>query len=155
MTPCQIIYSVNRSSETDIFAHLQSCDHQFNPLLSERVNLAEYAHKIKERAYAYEAWDGTILVGLVAAYVNTAERSCYITNVSVLAAYGGKGIAAQLMTDCLDHCHSTAIGKVSLEVANDNQSAIRLYEKFGLKIAEHRGNYLFMQRIMNPKGNEL
>lgn len=80
----------------------------------------------------FEAWSGGTLVGLVAAYCNDREgQLAYVTSVSVLKAWAGKGIAARLLSRCVEHAKSSGMRRISLEVASDNAPAIRLYEKYG------------------------
>lgn len=69
---------------------------------------------------------------MVAAYCNDHEkRIAYITSVSVLKAWAGKGIAAKLMQRCIEHAKAAGMRQISLEVASDNAPAIKLYEKSG------------------------
>jgi ribosomal protein S18 acetylase RimI-like enzyme len=125
-------YASNKASETEIVKHLSHCDVDFVPPLSSRVAINDYARKIVSKATRFEAWSGGTLVGLVAAYCNDHEkRTAYITSVSVLKAWAGKGIATHLMTLCIKHAHALGMVRVSLEVALDNTSATKLYEKNG------------------------
>ena len=67
---------------------------------------------------------------MVAAYCNDqAKLMAYITSVSVLMEWQGKGIAMQLMSRCIEHAKMLGMNCISLEVANGNKPAIRLYEK--------------------------
>lgn len=142
-------FSVNESTEDDIRTHLFCCDGQFTPRLSDRVDLGEYSRKIRAKAFNFEAWKSQTLVGLVAAYINIPDSSCYITNVSVFADFAGRGIANRLLGACFDKAKIYGVTTVSLEVSKDSHPAIRLYEKFGFRVAEHRGSFLFMQYFLN------
>ena len=138
-------FSVNESTEKDIRTHLLCCDLQFSPLLSDRVDIGEYSRKIREKAFTFEAWGYNALVGLVAAYMNIPDRHCFITNVSVLSNFTGKGIAARLMNACLEHAGAANIATISLEVSRSSHPAIYLYRKFGFQVIENRGDLLLMQ----------
>lgn len=125
-------YLSNNASEAEIAEHLSRCDADFVPPLSGRVEISDYAQKIASKATRFEAWSGGTLVGLVAAYCNDQEkRVAYITSVSVLKEWMSKGIAARLMSRCIEHAKASGMRQVSLEVASDNAPAIRLYEKSG------------------------
>jgi len=125
-------YCVDRASGAEIVQHLSGSDADFVPPLSERVEINDYARKIASRATRFEAWSGDTMVGLVAAYCNDqVERIAYITSVSVLKTWTGKGIAASLLKQCIKHAHASGMQQIILEVASDNVSAIRLYEKSG------------------------
>jgi len=123
---------LNKASEAEIAEHLHRCDADFVPLLSGRVEINDYARKIASKATRFEAWSGGTLVGLVAAYCNDQEkRIAYITSVSLLKEWVGKGIAARLMSQCIEHVKASGMRQISLEVASDNTPAIKLYEKSG------------------------
>jgi ribosomal protein S18 acetylase RimI-like enzyme len=122
----------NKASEAEIAEHLSCCDADFVPPLSGRVEINDYAKKIASKATRFEAWSGGTLVGLVAAYCNDREKHiAYITSVSVLHEWMGKGVSARLMSRCIEHAKAFGMRQISLEVANDNTPAIRLYEKNG------------------------
>ena len=89
-------YLTNKASVAEIADHLLRCDTDFVPPLVGRVEITDYAKKIANMAMRFEAWAGGTLIGLVAAYCNHQEsRIAYITSVSVLRAWMGKGIAAR------------------------------------------------------------
>ena len=127
-----IEYLSNKASEEEIVEHLLRCDADFVPPLSTRVKISDYAQKIASKATRFEAWSGGTLVGLVAAYCNDQEtRVAYITSVSVLRECMSKGIAANLVSQCIEHAKASGMRQISLEVASDNTPAIKLYEKSG------------------------
>lgn len=123
-------YRLNNASEAEIIEHLSSCDADFAPPLSGRVEIGDYAQKIASKAMRFEAWSSGTLVGLVAAYCNDQEKGiAYVTSVSVLRERTGEGLAAHLMKLCIEHVKALGMRQISLEVASDNFAAIRLYEK--------------------------
>ena len=127
-----IAYLLNKASAREITGHLARCDADFVPPLSGRVVIEDYAQQIASKAMRFEAWSGGTLVGLVAAYCNDGEqRIAYITSVSVLKAWTGKGIAAHLIGRCIEYVAAEGFQQIRLEVASDNIPAIRLYEKSG------------------------
>jgi len=127
-----IEFSFNRTNVEQIANHLHVCNDSFTPPLSERVVIEDYARKIFENADRFEAWAGKILIGLVAVYCNDKKLSvAYITSVSVLQSWQGKGIASQLITKCLAYIKSLGFERVDLEVYQKNKAAIILYRKYG------------------------
>lgn len=127
-----IEFHLNRATETEILEHLLCCDVDFVPPLSGRVSLDGYAKKISNKAVRFEAWSGSTLVGLVAAYCNDPTKQiAYITSVSVLKVRTGEGIAVGLLEQCIAHATALKIQQISLEVATDNVPALKLYEKVG------------------------
>lgn len=138
-------YLLNKATALEISRHLSSCDEVFVQALSERVDIREYSHKIYDKAIRFEAWADDALVGLVAAYCNDqTKQMAYITSVSVLKNWQGKGIAAQLTRRCIEHARMLGMHCISLEVARGNASAIGLYEKYGFVIADADDSFLTM-----------
>ncbi len=98
-----IEYHEGRATQEDIAAHLEQCDGDFSPALSLRVDIGEYSTKLKVRARTFEAWARNVLVGLVAAYMSdTGTRIGYISSVSVIGEFTGRGIALALLERCRD-----------------------------------------------------
>ena len=138
-------FKLNASTEDDIRSHLSGCDRQFSPPLSDRVDIGEYSRKLRLNAVTFEVWSGKSLVGMLAAYFDARERSCFISNTSVSAEFSRRGVAARLLAACLERARTERVEKVSLEVSQDSHPAISLYAKFGFEVVGHRGDFLKMQ----------
>lgn len=125
-------YLANKATGAEIEEHFRCCDTDFVPALSDRVVIPDYAQKIASKATRFEAWSNGTLIGLVAAYCNDLKtRIAHITSVSVMRGWTGKGIAAKLTYQCIEHAKAAGMRQVGLEVASDNVPAIKLYEKSG------------------------
>lgn len=149
----EVEYLLGKASATEIAEHLIHCDTDFVPPLSGRVKLNDYAEKIVNKATRFEAWSGGTLVGLAAAYCNDqVKRVAYVTSISVLKAWTGKGIAASLMSRCIEHAKALGMRQISLEVAEENSPAIRLYEKSGFVVG--RANPPFVSMHLFLKSGE-
>jgi ribosomal protein S18 acetylase RimI-like enzyme len=147
-----IEYLLNKASAAEIAEHLARCDADFVPALSDRVEINNYARKIASKATRFEAWSGGTLVGLVAAYCNDQEkRISYLTSVSVLRAWTGKGIAARLVSQCVEYAKALGIQQISLEVASDNVHAITLYGKSGFVAREANAPFITMSLHLESK----
>ena len=130
-------YCLNKASTLQIITHLKICDTTFVPMLSERISISDYADKIINNAVRFEAWVDNELVGLLAAYCNdTVKHTAFITNVSVLPAWHGKGIASQLMINVIEYVYKLGFDRIALDVDEQNRAAIKLYEKHGFLIME-------------------
>ena len=117
-----------------IEVHLRACDADFDPPLSQRVDLSVYAARLVERAVRFEAWSDGRLVGMVAAYANAEPGgSAFITNVSVLPSHRGRGLARRLVTTGLAHLQALGFRRVELEVGRGGAAAIALYRKLGFQ----------------------
>jgi ribosomal protein S18 acetylase RimI-like enzyme len=146
-------YLSNKASAVEIAVHLWTCDTDFVPPLSGRVEINDYAQKILSKALRFEAWSSGKLVGLVATYCNDQEkRIAYITSVSVLKEWTGKGIAACLMSRCIKDMKALGIRQVYLEVASDNTPAIRLYKRNGFVAGNDNVSFVTMK--LNLKNGE-
>lgn len=127
-------FRVDSALQAQLVAHLQCCDDNFQPALSSRVDLSDYACKLLTAARRFEAWKGNQLIGLVAAYCNDlSKRTAFVTSVSVLPDYQGQGIAAQLLDNCLTQVRLRGFREVKLEVNRHNQKAISLYRNYGFE----------------------
>lgn len=142
-------YREQTATRDDIHAHLTACDRQFSPPLSSRVELGDYAGKLAERAFTFEAWHESTLAGLVAAYFpDVADHPGFISNVSVLQDFSGRGMATRLMERCMARARTLRLHELRLEVADTQSSAIHLYRKFGFVESARHGAHLTMQLIL-------
>ena len=139
-------YTEGMASEQEIYSHLMKCNESFITNLAKRVNLEEYSKKIFEKAVTFEAWSGDTLVGLVAAYFNDPDGQVgYITNVSTIRTYMGKGIASELMNMCIQYAKQYNVKEIKLEVCKDNNPAIHLYKEFGFMDYKNKDDFMLMK----------
>jgi|JI9StandDraft_2_1071091.scaffolds.fasta_scaffold11638_2 ribosomal protein S18 acetylase RimI-like enzyme len=144
MTSTNLVFCQNKSSAASVLQHLEIADTQFIPPLSEKVELAQYAKKIYDLATRFEAWEGALLIGLIAVYKNKETNSLFITNVSVLPGYKNEGVAKRLMLDTFMFAKSNNFSKISLEVNAYNSIACKFYEKFGFLQTDKKNDSLFL-----------
>jgi ribosomal protein S18 acetylase RimI-like enzyme len=132
---------VNRASAAQLAEHLRLCDQFFVPPLSERVALTDYTVKLHEKAERFEAWIDTTLVGLLAGYYD-AESSmvAFITSVSVLKEWQGRGVASVLVERSIAHAQHLGFELIELQVALQNDLAVRLYQKHGFQVISQDDN---------------
>jgi ribosomal protein S18 acetylase RimI-like enzyme len=123
---------VNTASVSDIQEHFTKSDKLFIPSLSSRLDISEYAMKIYKCAERFEVWDAETLVGLVAVYCNDVGRhTAFITSVSLLNEWSGRGIASVVIGRCIEHIRTLGLSVIKLEVSPLNQQALKLYRRFG------------------------
>jgi len=135
-----LTYRVNAGIASDIESHLLACDDQYVPPLSMRLSIPDYSAKLFACADRFEAWSDSELVGLVAGYMNAANRqTSHISNVSVVADWQGKGLAATLIKLFNEQAQDRGFSLVKLEVNANNQQAIRLYERLGFRSDSMQG----------------
>lgn len=128
----RLVFGTNRADARAIVAHLQACDAQFVPRLSDRVDLSSYGAKLASHAILFEAWSEGALVGLVAGYANAPDRlDSFVSNVSVLPHWHGRGIAGRLLGAFVLHARAAGFSRVVLSVDARNDRAHALYRKHG------------------------
>lgn len=137
---------LNGCTEHDIRRHLVACETEFDPPLSQRVDIAAYAQKIRQRALTVEAWQGDVLVGLVAAYLDDRQRTCFVTNVSVLPKLKRRGIASALLSELLNQAGKQGMTELMLEVSKTSKHAAALYARFHFTVVDDRGATVLMKR---------
>ena len=156
MKPEAIKFEMNTASLDAVITHLQKCSHNFFPNLAEKVDIEVYAKKIKQLAITFEAWDASELVGLIAAYYNDDRNfSVFITNVSTVAEHAGKGIASQLLQNCLQYALQKDFKEVQLQVSVNSKGAIRLYNKAGFQTTEAIDDEILMKKELVKNANNL
>jgi len=133
-----IIYKTNEGKADEILEHLEACDKDFVPPLSQRIDISAYSEKLAQYATNFEAWNiHKILVGLVSVYMNDfGMKTAFITSVSVCPEYIGKGIAKRLMAECIKEAKQKGFVQLQLEVNELNVPAIKLYSAFGFNFTE-------------------
>jgi GNAT superfamily N-acetyltransferase len=136
----EISFLRNMATEVEIVEHLRRCDALYVPPLSERIEIGPYGSKIATRAERFEAWSGRALIGLVAAYCNDPElRAVYITSVSVLKDWQGRGVASRLVNQSVAFATEHGFKTVELEVNGGNLPAVRMYTTMGFELKEDEG----------------
>jgi len=145
-------FFIDKASEEQIAAHFSACDDSFVPPLGGRVNINDYAQKIAQKAARLEAWAADELVGLVAVYCNDSKGCvAFITSVSVLPTWQGRGIASQLVARCIDYARGLDFSRIELEVDDHNRAAVCLYEKHGFSIDRNNGQLTIMYLAMGNR----
>lgn len=145
-----VSYQKNSASLKHILFHLEECDHQFVPPLSNKINLELYSNKIKAHAETFEAWSDNRLVGFIAVYCNNVQdKIAYITNVSVVSDFSRMKIADTLLGMVEARIKELKINTIELEVDVNNLKALNLYDKHKF-IKECKCKYKFkMKKIIN------
>lgn len=129
-----IVYRHNSATSPEVRSHLLLCDKDFIPKLSERVALTAYSEKLVGHAERFEGWSNGELIGLLAAYANDPNSEvAYISNVSVVSAWQGQRIAANLVERCISFLTKRGYNEIKLEVGAENTPALKLYKKWGFE----------------------
>ena len=122
-----IVYVQDIANNEQLIDHLHQCSDDFVPPLRGRVDILEYADKIRTKAIRFEAWEKDKLIGLVAMY----SGAWFITNVSVLPAVRGRGIAKELVCQAIFYADQKNAPCIKLDVNAKNLPAVVLYTGLG------------------------
>ena len=79
------------------------------------------------------------IVAYAGAWISFEEAQ--VMNVAVHPDYRGHGFGTKLFAQLIDKVKSRGATAITLEVRPSNESAIKLYEKFGLKSVGRRKGY--------------
>ena len=147
MSPEDICYKISTATFDDVLQHLVKCNENFIPALNEKVDIKAYSQKIAKNSITFEAWINNELLGLIAVYFNDGKKkTAFITNVSTIKKYSGSGIASQLMEMCISYGIQHQFREISLEVFQQNKSAIQLYKKYGFDQTGDKGDLVVMKK---------
>ena len=123
---------INTAKYDSLVEHLTSCSSSFDPPLDTYVDIGIYAKKIFTFAVTFEAIHKDKLIGLAAVYYNDQDsKTGYLTNLSLLKDYHGKGIASKLMHEAIKCGKENGFINLDLKVKISNDHAVAFYEKLG------------------------
>lgn len=105
------------------------------------------------------AEEDDVIVGILIASSKNLERIKHVGDfiVGLHNEYWGRGIASKLMDELVKWATKTCLKRLTCEVVEENESAIRLYEKYGFqvegkKIADHYiGNDVYLNTLVMGK----
>ncbi len=130
---------IENKTQAEILKYFKSNSRVFFEPLDNRVNIDEYARKLAKFSTQFWLYDEGSPVGFMAAYLNdTSSKIAYISTISVIKSYQGKGGGKLLINNLIQLAARKKFYKIRLEVAANNSKAIRFYRK--------QGFYLFMKK---------
>ena len=148
-------FACDESDAADIESHFKLCDGDYYQPLSTRVCVHDYAAKLARRAVRFEAWDKKCLAGLVAMYCNAPHGgTAFITNVSVLPVFRGRGVALYLLDQAARHVATLGLGRITLDVGCAATAAIALYKKAGFSVATDDGETVQLEKLIGGEPSE-
>lgn len=114
-----------------------------------RVDLYDFSVKLSLNAKHFYAYEGEEMVGFIAAYFNDPiNRVAYISTVSVVLSYQGKGLGSKLLNEACLYAKEKDFRAIKLQVRKENNKALRWYEGFGFSILETlEDSYLLEKKV--------
>lgn len=124
---------LNGATSDEIVQHLTVCSEYFSPPLDTRVIISDYARKLRRFGTSLEKWNENRLVGLVVAYFNSDSKTVFVSSVSVLPDFQGRGIATELMENLAREASRASFSKIRLKVSQKNTIARKFYTSLGFR----------------------
>ncbi len=127
---------------------LQMCDQEFQPSLSQTMDLKKYAQKLSEKAQFVLALDKGEMAGFVAYYLNDDGHFIYVPLIWVSKVYQRKGIGQNL----IGHLSELALigySSICLEVLKTNTTALAFYKNEKFEEEEDRGEKFLLKKILS------
>lgn len=115
------------------------------PHLTEKISdIDDYAQKLSEYAFVYEALNDKECVGILIFYANDKQsKTAYISLIGVKKDKEGNGIGKALLKYCEKISMQAGMCKLKLEVNKENIGAIKFYEKNGFAFIEKNSQNSF------------
>lgn len=130
-----IICEKTTLTKKQLIDFLFAIDKDFPIPLSDKVNIAEYAEKLMDKADLVAEIEEDRIKGLAAGYTeNIIDNSAYIALVGVQDKFRGQGIAKQLVKTFIKLCQEKNIHSINLYTHQTNVPAIKMYGALGFEI---------------------
>ena len=104
-----------------------------------KIHISSFDYSIyifEDEENNFVAIKGNKIIGCTSFNGNTARKMKHYgtIGISVLKEYWGRGIATALLEKLISWSKEKGIKKINLDVFENNERAIKLYEKFGFKL---------------------
>lgn len=133
------IYQPGSLDYHQFWGYLKEVDSLLIPPLSSRVDLAEYAERVCNRAILFVAKDGEEWVGVEAVYFNEYPEYSFTTHLSVKKEYqNDSNVGIELMLRQLRYLKAHRTKGLRFTIRKSNTQLLNYHLKTGGKIvAEH------------------
>jgi Acetyltransferases len=129
----QIKKTTDMKSIYDILEYHKNCLLSLSRGESYRREMAE---KFSENAVFISAQVNDTTVGFCAFYANdVSTRTAFISMIAVSSEYRKLGIGQALIDETIIISQKLGMDMIKLEVAEDNEAAIKFYKKNGFKLS--------------------
>lgn len=145
----------NVSDKEEILKSIRLLEENLRPSLSERnVDLVDYTKKLSNSGKIWCHYDMGKPVSIIAGYCNDFEsHTAYLSMLVVAPEYRGKKLASSLLSEFEKYAQENQMESVKLEVRKHNDTAQKLYRKFGYRvIGDASENSLYMKKRLEKIG---
>ena len=119
----------------------------FNPPLSEYLDLYSYADKLYNHAHFISLLEGDKIYGCLAYYLNDKEHFVYITFLWISEVIQRNGWGKKMFND-LQSQTVGSFNEIRLEVTKINSKALSFYLNNGFKIEEDREKKYLLKKLI-------
>jgi ribosomal protein S18 acetylase RimI-like enzyme len=136
-----VTIEIRNLSVSEIFQYLSKNNQLFNPPLTSRLDIMNYAIKLNKYAVHFCALENIKLVGFMGCYFNDPHKeSGFISSFSVIKASQGKGVAKRLLNSAIEYAIENGFKQIRLHVDISNIPVKNLYTKSGFFETSHNLN---------------
>ncbi len=117
-----------------IIMTLEKNDDDFNPPLSKRGLLENYAKKWVNEGVVLEISYKSNFAGIAVFYCNPESyKYSFLTFIAINRNYRGKGLSVLLMESVIDYCKGKGSLGLETQTSEENSKSLHLYTRLGFK----------------------
>ena len=132
---------IARASDGDadrLLSLLESCDGEFDPPLSARVDLSEYVQKLLRSAIVIVARIHGEIAGFAAFYANDpSHKISFLSLILIDQQFRRYGLGRTLMEQWIKHCRQQRFRELHLEANAADTRLVEWYGQQGFKTVGH------------------
>jgi len=133
------------SLELEILDLLRDVDEDFQPALSCKLNLVEYARKLSINATIFSIYENGKIIAITAVYCNDLNGvRAYIPLIAIRGSHRRLGFGSQLLKSVVQYLSSKEFTLLTLEVYKSNNAALNFYQEFGFSIESKTERSVFL-----------
>ena len=126
-------YGPGEGPEDDFFQFVKDSDAFFNPPLSVRVNVEEYAKKMFLNGTKQWFADNGKIIALSVAYYNKPPQESFGTYLFVLPEYESNGLGLKLVQNTLKYLKEFGADRYRVKIRASNKMLYKFYLLMGFK----------------------
>lgn len=120
----------------DIVSFMESVDQDFDPPISTRVCLRDYADKLLQKSVVFIASYDNIIMGMASFYCNdTTHGFAYLGYLAVRKEARRMGIGKKLVSACIAYARKEQMRIMGTETAERNTGVIDFYQRLSFKVS--------------------
>lgn len=112
----------------DLLNFINKVDHQFEPPLSERVKIEDYAKKLFEEAQVIAVFENNEIQAACAYYCTPDKFNfAFLSFVASLK----KGLGGELIEAMISHCKKMQMKGIETQTWETNYKSLRMFRRYG------------------------